>query len=110
MRHLGTSIIAIVLSAGLYLSPGAVQGQARPERRAVEKIAPAYPELAKRAHIRGAVKMEIVVRASGSVKSVKVLGGNAALLEAATDAVRKWKFEAAPEETIEVVQIAFEPH
>jgi hypothetical protein len=31
------------------------------------------------------------------------------LIEAAMDAVRKWKFEAASEESTEVIQVAFEP-
>ena len=47
------------------------------------------------------------VRANGSVKSCKVLGGNPVLLEAATKAVAQWKFVPAPSDTVEVVQIAF---
>jgi hypothetical protein len=31
------------------------------------------------------------------------------LIESATDAVGKWKFEAASEETTETVQLVFEP-
>jgi TonB family protein len=55
------------------------------------------------------VKLEVVVRPNGSVKSTRTLGGSPALIEAATDAVRKWKFEAAQEETTEIVQLMFEP-
>jgi hypothetical protein len=46
----------------------------------------------------------------GAFKSTRVLGGNPALIGSATDAVRNWKFEAAPDETTEIVQLTFEPH
>ena len=84
------------------------QAQGHPERKVVTKIAPVYPEIAKRMLVSGVVKLEVVVRANGRVKSTKVLGGSPALIESATDAVFKWRFEAAPKETTEVVQITFE--
>ncbi len=68
-----------------------------------------YPDLAKRMHIAGVVKLEVVIQANGNVKSTKVVGGNPVLIQSATDAVRKWKFEAAPDETIGVVELTFEP-
>ena len=78
-------------------------------RKVATRIAPSYPELAKRMHVQGTVKVEAVVRPNGTVKSTRVLGGSPVLVEAAADAVRKWKFEAAPNETTEVVQITFQP-
>jgi len=54
------------------------------------------------------VRVEAVVRSNGTVKSTRVLGGNPVLGEAAEDAVAKWKFDPAPSETTEVVQLAFE--
>ena len=55
----------------------------------------------------GVVKLEVVVRGNGSVKSAKVLGGSPLLIDSATEAVSKWKFEPAPQETTEVVQVQF---
>jgi TonB family protein len=52
-------------------------------------------------------RLEVVVREDGSVQSAKVLGGNPVLIDAATDAVRKWRFEAASRETVEVVEVRF---
>jgi TonB family protein len=78
-------------------------------RKVIARVAPAYPELAKRMHIQGVVRVEAVVRANGSVKSTRVLGGNPVLIEAATDAVSKWKFEPEQNETTEVVQLTFIP-
>lgn len=110
MRCFDTLIIAAALSAGLCACGGLAQAQAHPERRVVERTAPVYPELAKRTLISGIVKMEVVVRANGTVKSSKILGGNPVLLESASDAVHKWKFEPAAQETTEVVQILFQPN
>jgi hypothetical protein len=36
------------------------------------------------------------------------LGGNPVLVDAAVDAINKWKFEAEQGETTEVVQLTFE--
>jgi TonB family protein len=78
------------------------------DRKVVSQVAPVYPELAKKMHIRGAVRIEATVRPNGSVKSTRVLGGNPVLVSAGQDAVTKWKFEPGSGETIEVVQLTFE--
>lgn len=86
------------------------QKQDHDDRKIVSKVAPVYPDLAKRMHVGGVVKVEVVVGAKGAVKSTRVLGGNPVLIESATDAVRKWKFEAASVDTTEILQVTFEAH
>lgn len=78
-------------------------------RKVKSKINPTYPDLARKMAISGVVKVEVVVAPNGSVKSTKVLGGHPLLVDAAVDAVRKWKFEAASEETTGVVEFKFQP-
>lgn len=78
------------------------------ERKITSRVAPNYPELAKKMHIRGVVKIEAIVRPNGTVKSTRVLGGNPVLVDSAVEAVGKWKFEVAQNETTEVVQLTFE--
>jgi TonB family protein len=78
------------------------------ERKISSRVAAVYPELAKKMHIHGTVRVEAVVRPNGSVKSTRVLGGNPVLVDAAQDAVSKWKFEPGQAETTEVVQLVFE--
>jgi TonB family protein len=78
------------------------------DRKVASRSAPVYPELAKKMHIHGVVRVEALVRPNGTVKSTRVLGGNPVLVEAAQDAVGKWKFENAQSETTEIVQLAFE--
>src|SRR5437660_10112253 len=71
------------------------------------KSAAVYPAVAKRMNITGTVKIEVLVAANGTVKTAKVLGGHPLLANAAVDAVRKWRFEAASEETSGVVEFKF---
>lgn len=78
------------------------------ERKIASRVTPVYPELAKKMHIHGTVKVEAIVRPNGQVKSTRVLGGNPVLVDAALDAVGKWKFETAQSETTEVVQLTFD--
>ena len=100
-------MVAAALAAGVFTCTSRAQAEGHAGRRAVDKVAPVYPELAKRNRIRGVVKVEVVVRENGSVKSEKVLGGSPLLIDSAADAVRKWKFEPASQETTEVVQVEF---
>lgn len=78
------------------------------DRKVATRVTPVYPELAKKMHIHGSVRVEAIVRPNGTVKSTRVLGGNPVLVDAAQDAVGKWKFEPGPSETTEVIQLAFE--
>jgi len=102
-------IVVLTLFAGVFASTSTAQTQGHEDRKVITRIAPQYPALAKRMHVGGAVKLEVVIRPNGSVKSIKVVGGNPVLIEPATAAVQRWKFEAGPEETTEVVQLVFDP-
>jgi TonB family protein len=102
-----TLMIGMALFVALPTPASSAQDQSHPGRKIVSRIAPFYPEVAKQMHVGGVVKLEVVVRADGRVKSTAVLGGSPVLIQSATDAIFKWMFERAPAETIEVVQIAF---
>jgi TonB family protein len=106
MRLAGSLLVAAIVTAGLITWTGRVQAEGT-GRKAVEKVPAVYPLIAKANRIRGVVKLEVVVRGNGSVKSAKVLGGSPLLIDSATEAVSKWKFEPAPQETTEVVQVQF---
>jgi hypothetical protein len=43
------------------------------------------------------------------VKSTRVIGGNPVLVQAAANAVSKWKFEVSQGETVEIIQLTFRP-
>jgi TonB family protein len=77
---------------------------ARADDRAVKsRVAPVYPEIARRMRITGAVVLEVTVDAEGKVSDVRTVSGNHALGPAAEDAVRKWKF--APGAGVSTLQV-----
>ncbi len=103
--------VRVITLALVALTTGLATAQstpAHPERKVASRVAPNYPELARKMHIHGVVRVEAQVRANGSVKSTRALGGSPVLVDAALDAVGKWKFEPEPSETTEVVQLSFE--
>ncbi len=76
-------------------------------KRKVNKVTPAYPELARRMNVSGKVKIEVIISPDGRVKSTRAVGGHPLLVQACQDAVKEWKFVAAPEETTQVVEFEF---
>ena len=56
---------------------------------------------------KGKVKIEVVITPDGRVKSTRVIGGHPLLVQACQDAVKEWKFAAAPEETTQIVEFEF---
>jgi TonB family protein len=74
-------------SAPLRVSSDAVN------RYLLQRVEPEYPEPAKLQHIEGAVVLGILVGSDGTVKSLSVVSGDLQLVNAATDAVRQWRFK-----------------
>jgi TonB family protein len=54
-----------------------------------------YPDLARRMKIMGIVRLDLQLNPSGSVREIKVLGGNPVLVSAAQDAVKQARFEGS---------------
>jgi TonB family protein len=61
--------------------------------RLLHRVDPKYPELAKSQHIQGAVELEAQVLGDGTVGNVAVLRGDPLLAEAASSAVKQWKYQ-----------------
>jgi TonB family protein len=72
-------------------------------------VQPAYPDLAKKNNIQGSTRLQLAVGADGTVKDIKVLGGNPVLVQASVEAVKKWKYESAPGESTAFVKFDFKP-
>jgi TonB family protein len=100
------ALVAMLLSA-------AALGQAddQLQRRVVTRVAPVYPAIARRSsmNITGSVKVHVVVAKDGSIRESKVVGGHPLLVNAAMDALKKWKFEPANEESTGMVEFRFAP-
>ncbi len=64
--------------------------------RLLKEIRAAYPEAARKAKIEGPVVMDVLIDASGNVVDVRLIQGlGYGLDEAATDAMKQFKFEPA---------------
>jgi len=77
------------------------------KRKVKTRVAPVYPELAKRMNVTGKVKIEVIISPEGHVKSTRVVGGHPLLVQTCQDAVKEWKFTPANEETTQIVEFDF---
>jgi TonB family protein len=77
-------------------------------RKVRSKVVPAYPDIARAAHITGKVKIEVTISADGRVTATKVVGGSPVLVNAAVEALSKWRFEAASGDSTEVIEFQFD--
>lgn len=100
------TVIAVVFGT---VNVRPVRAQDTIDRKVRSKVAPQYPEIARKLGLTGTVKLQIVISANGSVKETKVIGGHPILVTAAEDAVKKWKFEPASTETTGTLEFKFEP-
>lgn len=99
-----TIAAALLLVATVALPQSA---QAQDARKVVNRVSPVFPALAKKMNVAGVVKIEATITAGGTVSNTKVVGGHPLLVEAAVDALKKWKYEAAGETTTTVVEFRF---
>jgi len=100
---LWTLALALVVPV---LAPQA-QAQEETTRKVKSRVEPMYPELARKMHISGTVKLQIVIAKEGTVKSTKVIGGPPLLIDASVDAIKRWKFEEAKDETTQPVEFKY---
>ena len=56
------------------------------------KAFPAYPPIAKAAHIQGTVAFDLRIGTTGKIESMKVVSGHPMLQQAAIDCLKQWTF------------------
>lgn len=78
------------------------------ERVLIKRVEPAYPEILRNNRIGGVVRLEITIAPNGNVETVKLLGGNPVLAEAAQNAVRKWVYSPSRSRTTMEVSVPFD--
>ena len=94
------AVITLALTATLPL-------HAADERPIKSRVAPTYPELAKRMRVSGTVKVSATVAPDGTVSATKTISGNHMLSGAAEDAVHKWRFAPASDQSEVEVDVNF---
>jgi protein TonB len=75
-------------------APVAVGGDVKPAHL-ISSVAPAYPTLAKAQSVAGDVRVDALIDAAGRVTTMKIVSGPSLLRQAAMDALRQWKYQAA---------------
>ena len=100
--------LAVLLAAVSVLSISA-QESGDVSRKVLVQTPAVYPTLARSMNIRGTVKLTVQVMPNGTVKKIEVVGGHPLLTQSAVTAVGHWKFEAAPHESKEPIEIKFDP-
>ena len=78
-------------------------------RKIVSRVVPEYPELARKMQMTGTVRVEASVAPNGKVKFTQVRGGSPVLVKAAVDAIEKWRWAPAAQETKELIELNFHP-
>ncbi len=100
MRTITRTLLCLALLVALAVGQDA-------ERKTLRRIEAEYPELAAKMKVHGAVKLKIWIAPDGTVRRLEYIGGHPVLAEAALSAVKQWRYEAAPKETTQNVEIAF---
>lgn len=84
-------------------------------KRVTNSPTPSYPALAQRAGLQGIVRLQVRVRADGSVEVLKLLQGEPALADASMAAVKQWRakplwINGKAVEVISIVTFNFKLH
>ena len=71
-----------------------------------------YPALAKQARIQGTVRYNVLIGKDGTIQAMDLVSGHPLLVEAATPAVRQWKYQTTllngePVEVVTVIDVNF---
>jgi protein TonB len=54
---------------------------------------PAYPTLARQAHVQGLVVLDVDISKGGSIESLRTISGHPMLVPAAIEAVKQWRYK-----------------
>ena len=84
--HSGSGDVTVASSAPLRASGAGLSG------KAIKKVQPTYPAIAKAAGAQGPVSVQIVINEAGNVESAKAVAGHPLLQQAAVTAAKEWQF------------------
>jgi protein TonB len=93
-NSLGANFAANSTQPAAPVAPTQIGGDVKPAR-IISSVPPVYPTLAKTQHVAGDVRIDALIDATGRVTTMKVVSGPSLLHQAAMDALRQWKYQAA---------------
>jgi len=108
MCRLAVFVFSLLLCAATTdLTSLAQDLQSASARPIVSTPRPGYPDLARTMRLEGTVKLKVTVAPDGTARSVETVGGHPLLAKAAEQAVYKWTWARAKQESSEVVEVSF---
>src|ERR1700692_2048460 len=110
LATIALSVASIPFTPAKALAQDAPTGDVKDHggRKLKTSVKPLYPDVARQMHITGTVRLEATVGPDGKVRDARVVGGSPMLAQEASNAVKKWKYEEAPKETVEVVEVVYQ--
>ena len=75
-------------------APVTVGGEVKPAKL-LTSVSPVYPQIARKQRVSGDVTIDASIDATGRVAATRVISGPSLLHQAAIDAVKQWKYQAA---------------
>jgi TonB family protein len=97
----------LFLAMALILS--AVNLPAQGSRKVLSNPEPPYPEVAKRLHLSGVVKVQITIAPDGKIKETKIMGGHPIFVNSVEQTLKDWKYAPAATETTTQMEFTFHP-
>ncbi|HYW67852.1 MAG TPA: energy transducer TonB [Candidatus Dormibacteraeota bacterium] len=107
IRAFGVPLLAAAMMFGSWPLLRAQSAEGETLRHVKMAVKPEYPALAKRMKLSGTVKVEVVIAPNGRVKRARVVGGHPLLGSEAEKAALATIFDAAPEETTQIIEYHF---
>ena len=108
--HFSSKILAMAKSAYGGSPPLSANSPPVEATRRLERSSPPeYPAIAERMKLTGTVQVQALVKADGTVKEVRIIGGHPLLAAALASAVKEWKYQPAAKETVEAIKFTFGP-
>jgi protein TonB len=102
------ALILGLLTIGLAPATSTAMGAEPQARTATKKVKPVYPEIARKGHLTGTVKLSVTVTPAGKVTSVAVIGGHPVFVVAASTAAKQWQFTPAAKQSNETLVFDFQ--
>lgn len=102
-RMVGGALLAMALSLGTS------NLQAQEGRKPLSNPVPVYPEVARKMHLTGTVKVQVVIGADGRIKEKNFIGGHPVLVSAVEETLKNWKYAPASGETSTQLEFNFHP-
>ena len=109
-RQCSNGWLFVLALAFLFATNSTAHAQkAVPGRAVLYKIGAKYPPDLRKNGIGGNVRLSLVIDAKGNVQKITPVGGNAALVDSAINAIKQWKYAPSDGPTKMEVQFAFVP-